>query len=229
MSQRGKTQSKAAPIAGLHHDLADTRQAIAQTAARLIAEGLTDYRAAKLKAAQALGLSDQSVLPDNAEVDTALREHNQLFAGDTQPLALHALRVAALRAMRWLDHFSPWISGPVFTGTANEFSVIELDLVGVDAKTFELFLLNEDVLYELHGGSTTGTGGGGSRGGSRDRHGRTLVQPIRYDITFDDAPVEIMLFDSQMQRLNAFPKSSIRYDRAQLAEAEARFGRKSAA
>lgn len=223
MSRRGRTQSKELPLAGLDTDLNERRQAIAQTAARLVAEGLTDYRAAKLKAAQSLGYTEQNVLPDNAEIDAALREHHQLFASETQPVVLRALREAALRTMQWLKDFSPWISGPVLTGTANEFSAIELDLIGVDAKTFELFLLNEDVIYELHGGSTTGTGAGDGRSGGKERRDRTNPQPIRYDITFDDAPVEIMLFDSQMQRLSAFPKSSVRYDRAQLAEAEQRF------
>jgi hypothetical protein len=223
MSRRDRTHSKGSASSGFDSGLDERRQAIAQTAARLVAEGLTDYRAAKLKAAQSLGYPDQNALPDNAEIDAALREHNQLFAGETQPVVLCALRKAALRTMQWLDHFSPWISGPVLTGTANEFSAIELDLVGVDAKTFELFLLNEDVLYDLHGGCTTGAGVSNGRGGGKDRRDRTNPQPIRYDITFDDAPVEITLFDSQMQRLSAFPKSSIRYDRAQLAEAEQRF------
>ena len=228
MSRRGRTHSKAPAAAGIDTGLAERRQAIAQSAARLIAEGLTDYRAAKLKAAQSLGYTDQNALPDNAEIEAALHEHNQLFAGETQPAALRALREAALRTMQWLKDFSPWISGPVLTGTANEFSAIELDLIGVDAKSFEMFLLNEDVLFELHGGSTIGTGDGERRSGGKDRRDRTNPPPIRYEITFDDAPVEITLFDSHMQRLSAFPKSSIRYDRAQLDEARERFAQESA-
>jgi hypothetical protein len=223
MSRRGRTHSKGSAPAGFDTGLAERRQAIAQCAARLVAEGLTDYRTAKLKAAQSLGYTDQSALPDNAEIEAALREHNQLFAGETQPVALRALREAALRTMQWLKDFSPWLSGPVLTGTANEFSAIELDLIGVDAKTFELFLLNEDVVYELHGGSTTGTGTGDGRADVKNRRDRTSPPPIQYHITFDDAPVEITLFESQMQRLSAFPKSSIRYDRAQLDEARERF------
>jgi hypothetical protein len=196
---------------------------IAQRAARLVAGGLTDYRAAKLKAAHSLGYTDQNALPDNVEIEAALREHNHLFAAETQPAALRALREAALRAMQWLKDFSPWISGPVLTGTAYEFSAIELDLIGVDAKSFELFLLNDDVLFELHGGSTIGTGDGERRTFGKDRRDRTSPPPIQYHITFDDAPVEITLFDSHMQRLSVFPKSSTRYDRAQLAEARRRF------
>ena len=229
MSRRDRTQAKGPASTGFDAGPDERRQAIAQTAARLIAEGLTDYRAAKLKAAQSLGYTDQNVLPDNVEIDAALREHNHLFAGDTQPVALRALREAALRTMQWLRDFSPWISGPVLTGTANEFSAIELDLIGIEAKSFELFLLNEDVIYELHGGVTTGTGAGDGRRGGKVHRDQKNPPPIRYDITFDDAPVQITLFDSQMHRLNAFPKSSIRYDRAQLDEAHERFAREAAA
>jgi hypothetical protein len=227
MSRRDRTQSKRSASVRSDSGQDEQRQAIAQTAARFVSEGLTDYRAAKLKAAHLLGYTDQNALPDNAEIEAALREHHHLFAGETQPVALRALREAALRTMQWLTDFSPWISGPVLTGTANEFSAIELDLIGVDAKSFELFLLNEDVLYELHGGVITGTGAGGVRSGGKARRDRTNTKPIRYDITFDDAPVEITLFDSHMQRLNAFPKSSIRYDRAQFDEAQQRFTRES--
>ncbi len=200
------------------------RVAVAQAAAQLIAEGLTDYRAAKQKAAKQLGLSgsDRDALPDNSEIEAALAEHHALFAADSQPVALRALREAGLRAMQWLHQFSPWISGPVLSGTANEFSAVELDLVGVDEKTFEMFLLNEDVIFELQGGSTTGTGGHAPH--RKRAAGGPADQPIRFDITFDDAPVEITLFESQNARLTAFPKTSNRYDRAQLDEARERFG-----
>jgi hypothetical protein len=197
------------------------RQAVAQAAAQLIAEGMTDYRAAKQKAAKQLGFSDRDALPDNLEIEIALREHHALFAAVTQPVALRALREAGVRAMQWLGQFSPWISGPVLTGTANEFSAVELDLIGVDEKTFEMFLLNEDVVFELHGGSTTGTGG---QSPPHKRRQAGAEPPIRFDITFDDAPVEITLFESHNARLTAFPKTSIRYDRAQLDEACERFG-----
>ncbi|MCA3000055.1 MAG: hypothetical protein ING75_15800 [Rhodocyclaceae bacterium] len=223
MRGRRRTRSKVSTSLGFDAGQAARHQTIAQAAARLVAEGLTDYRLAKLKAAHSLGYAGLNALPDNAEIEAALCQYNNLFASKTQPVALRALRGAALRAMQWLKHFSPWISGPVLTGTANEFSAIELDLIGIDAKVFEFFLLNEDVMFEIHGGSTTGMGAGDVRGEGKDRRDRPIPPPIRYDIVFDDAPVEITLFDSHMQRLSAFPKSSSRYDRAQLTEAQQRF------
>lgn len=223
MRRRSRTHSKRSTSSGLNAGQAARHHTIAQAAARLVAEGLTDYRLAKLKAARSLGYTSLNALPDNTEIEAALRQYNNMFASETQPVALRALRDAALRSMHWLKHFSPWISGPVLTGTANEFSAIELHLIGIDAKAFELFLLNEDVLFEIHGGSTTRMGAGDGRGEGKDRRDRSIPPPIRYDIVFDDAPVEITLFDSHMQRLSAFPKSSSRYDRAQLTEAQQRF------
>jgi hypothetical protein len=198
------------PTTRVRHEHGKT--SIAQTAARLIAEGLAEHHDAARKAAQQLGVGKHALLPNQIEVDQALHEHHALYSTAEQPRALAALREAAIRAMQWLRPFSPWISGPVLTGSANEFSAIELDLVGVEAKTFEMFLINDDVVFESHGGATTGTG---------------IAQAlVRNDITFDDAPVEITLFDSQSQRLSTFPKSSYRYDRAQLDEALARFSLK---
>ena len=203
-------------------DVHSRRRAIAESAARLIAEGLTDYGAAKRKAAQQLGLVEVSALPDNVEIEAALREYHALFAGQSQPRVLAALREAALRSMQWLEPFSPWISGAVLSGSANEYSAIELELIGVDAKSFEMFLLNDDVVFELHGGDTTGIGPSGHRKQGRSQATKALM-PVRYDITFDDAPVEIVLFETQSARATTFPKTSIRHERAQLAEATARF------
>jgi hypothetical protein len=194
------------------------RQDIAQRAAALIAEGLDDYHQAKLKAAKSLGVSDKQSLPDNQEIEVALREHHALFASDTQPIALQALREAALRAMQWLHTFEPWLAGSVLNGTANEFSVIQLELVGVDVKRFELFLLNEDVVFEIREHHTA------------QKRSNTFKPPraiedggYSYEITFDDAPIEITLFESHSTRQARYPRDSIRHDRAQLNDAVTQF------
>ena len=187
---------------------------IAQRAAALLAEGMDDYHAAKLKAARDLGVTGRQHLPDNHEIDAALREHHALFASDSQPHALALMRESALRAMQWLHEFSPWLSGAALNGTANEYSAISLELIGVDEKAFNLFLLNDDVEYEVR----------------QPHHGRRAqvresrnAAPVTYDITFDDIPVEITLFDSHSARQQFFPQDSIRHDRAQFDEAKKRF------
>lgn len=203
------------------HDRNNLRDSIAHAAARLIAEGLDDYHAAKVKAAKQLGITDKKTLPDNQEIEAALREHHALFNPDGQAEVLAALREAALRAMQWLAAFEPWLVGGVLNGTANEFSAIELELVGVEPKSFEMFLLKEDVEFEsrdvrsAHGRRAKDE----KSKATQSRHVHTC-----YEITFDDAPVEITLFDSHSERLALYPKESVKHDRVQLEEAERRFG-----
>ena len=56
------------------------RERIAQLAARLIAEdGMQDYGMAKRKAARQLGAPDSHSLPNNSEVEQALREYQALY------------------------------------------------------------------------------------------------------------------------------------------------------
>lgn len=92
------------------------------------AEGLTDFRAAKTKAAERLGLGRNAPLPDNAEIEAALAEHSRIFHGDAQPALVTALRTAAREMMRDLAVFQPRLAGDVLRGTATTHSVIELHL-----------------------------------------------------------------------------------------------------
>ena len=213
---------------------------IAHLTAKLIAEGLTDYHAAKLKAARQLNSLDTKCLPDNHEIEAALREYLALFAGDTQPEALAALRRVALRAMRWLqiegqryataenspererdsDHtFEPWLTGAVLNGTANEFSEIELELVGVEAKIIEFMLLNRGVEFELRERKVGNTKSSASVAGQPHTSAKTL----QFHLEFEDAPLVITLFENHAQRLAYHPRNSLRHDRASLVEATAKF------
>ncbi len=204
------------------HSQLKTRRVLAQRAAQLLAGGMDDYQAAKLKAAKQLRLSthDQNVLPDNHEIEDALRQYHALFAADVQPVALAELRETAIRAMQWLDAFSPWLSGAVLAGTASESSAIELELIGIDAKIFEFFLLNQTIEFDICEHHV----------GRRDRQNRTRSFKPRsapsgysYVLTFEDIVVEISLYDSRAERQAIYPRASIKHDRAQLAEAIKRF------
>jgi hypothetical protein len=200
------------------HDRNDLRESIAHAAARLIAEGFDDYHAAKIKAAKQLGVTDKESLPDNQAIEAALREHHAIFNPEGQAEVLAALREAALHAMQWLAPFEPWLVGGVLTGTANEYSAIELELVGVEPKTFEIFLLNENVEFDSHDVRAGRGGKSKDEKSSRSSHKHT-----RYEITFDDAPVEITIFDSHSERQALYPKESVKHERAQWEEARRRF------
>lgn len=190
----------------------ELRTSIAHSAARLIAEGLTDYRDAKQKAARQHGVTDGQTLPDNREIELALREHLALFAGTTQPRVLSLLRDTAIRVMRQLEHFSPWLVGPVLSGTATEFNEIELELIGVEPKVFEIYLLNVGVDFE-----------------HCNMHQAKRASPTRtpltakYRLIYDQVPVSIALFDQHTERQALFPLDSIRHDRARRADVERRF------
>ena len=104
-----------------------TRQVLAQEAARIIVNhGVRDYRVAKQKAAERLGVSAHGALPGNPEIEAAVAEHLQLFGGDDHADRLRLMRVAALAAMELLSEFSPRLVGPVLTGTADENSAVNL-------------------------------------------------------------------------------------------------------
>jgi len=190
----------------------DLRARVAHSAARLIAEGLTDYQAAKQKAARQHGVADYHALPDDLEIELALREHLRMFACETRPHILSALRDVALRLMLQLEPLSPWLVGAVLNGTANEFSEIELELVGVEPKIFEIYLLNAGVEFDLC--DTL-----------QRKSGSPIRMPpvIKYHLEFDGTPVSIVLYEHHAARQAAHPRDSIRHDRAQRAGAEGLF------
>lgn len=104
-----------------------TRQVLAQEAARIIVNhGVRDYRVAKQKAAERLGVNGRGALPGNSEIEAAVADHLQLFGGDEHEDRLRLMRVAALSAMELLASFTPRLVGPVLAGTADENSSVNL-------------------------------------------------------------------------------------------------------
>src|SRR5258708_9815798 len=97
---------------------ANLRRHIAYIAARLMAEdGVGDYAAAKLKAARQAGLADADLLPDNAEIEEALREYQGLYQKDEQPARLRRLREGAVKVMREFHAFRPALRRSLVSGT----------------------------------------------------------------------------------------------------------------
>jgi hypothetical protein len=129
--------------AGRHDEsrLRARRQRVAYEAARLIAQhGLQDYHLAKLKAAQALGISDDASLPRNAEVQEQLRDYQRLFQGDAQPRELRLRRDAALSAMQFFERFEPRLVGSVLDGTADTHSPVNLQVFSDDPDAVARFM-----------------------------------------------------------------------------------------
>ena len=112
------------------------RLMVAQEAARIIVnQGIRDYGLAKKKAAERLGLRGRGSLPGNAEIEQAVSEHLQLFAGDSHPDLLQTMRQAALSAMEMLSPFAPRLVGPVLNGTADANSAVNLHVFADSAES----------------------------------------------------------------------------------------------
>ncbi|HEX7718744.1 MAG TPA: hypothetical protein VF389_02960 [Woeseiaceae bacterium] len=126
------------------------RQVLAQEAARIIVEqGIRDYRVAKTKAADRLGMRERGALPGNSEIEQALGEHLQLFGRESHANLLRALRHAALSAMQLLAPFTPRLVGPVLHGTAAADCVVSLHVFSDDLETVALTLDTHHVPYRL--------------------------------------------------------------------------------
>jgi predicted nucleotidyltransferase len=129
----------------------DMRKALAQEAARIMAEhGIEDYLQAKRKAADRLGVHDVSVLPKNVEIEAALRAHQRLFGRESHDHSLMEQRRVALQTMRLLAEFNPRLVGSVLTGTATDYSDINLHLFADASETVAIRLLDIGVPHEFY-------------------------------------------------------------------------------
>jgi hypothetical protein len=120
----------------------DNRRAtVADEAARIMQEqGLNDFRIAKEKALERLGLKSAGPLPSNGEIEKALAERNRVFRGDHHLLHLRRLRESAIKIMRSLAAYYPRLVGPVLSGNATDYSAIDLHLFNDSAETVALTL-----------------------------------------------------------------------------------------
>jgi hypothetical protein len=126
------------------NDNGRAREMLAQEAARIIVDqGIRDYRVAKIKAAERLGLNTRGSLPRNAEIERAISEHLLLFGRESHADFLRLMREVALAAMELLSCFTPRLVGPVLSGTADENSAVNLHVfadspesVALELRTF---------------------------------------------------------------------------------------------
>jgi hypothetical protein len=163
------------------------RRHLAYRAARLMAEeGVTDYAYAKQKAARQAGLSDGHALPDNREIEAALREYQGLYQSEDQPRELRRLREIAVDVMRDFVAFRPVLVGSVLNGTANQFSEITIQLFADDPKAVALFLLNRRCRFE--------------EGERRVRLGDEWVDVPQFQLEVEGAPVMLSVYGTADER-----------------------------
>ena len=167
---------------------------IAYLAARLMAEdGVADYASAKQKAARQAGLSDANSLPDNNEIEEALREYQGLYQSEEQPARLRYLREVAVKVMRDFDDFRPVLVGSVLNGTAGMHSDVNLQLYTDDAKALTMFLINKRYRFE--------------EGTTSVRRGGRMEDVPRISLEIDDATVTLTVLDRDDERYAARSRS----------------------
>ncbi|HYF58117.1 MAG TPA: hypothetical protein VEA81_04090 [Burkholderiaceae bacterium] len=127
------------------------RRELAAAAAQWVADGGLDYGSAKRKAVRER-FGDKGpprgAMPDNVEIDEALREHLALF-DDDHPARVERMRRAALALMDALDDFRPHLTGAVWKGIVAEHAPIHLQLFHDDVKDVEIRLLNDGLDFEV--------------------------------------------------------------------------------
>ncbi len=129
-----RPHDKAHPYLHAQTRTRERRKQLAHEAARLMAEGgIRDYRLAKLKAAQRLGIHDDASLPRNREIEDALREYQRLFLRTDQAVEVRRRREAALNALAFFRDFDPRLVGATLEGTADANSDVALHLHCDDA------------------------------------------------------------------------------------------------
>jgi len=127
----------------------DMRRRIAHAAARILSEdGSLDYGSAKRKAARQLGAPDSGNLPDNQQIEEALRSYQALYRADETREQLALLRQVAIEYMERLADFDPHLTGPVLNGTAGRHAGINLQLFTDQQKEVEFLLMGLGTPYQ---------------------------------------------------------------------------------
>lgn len=127
----------------------EMRRRIAHAAARILAEdGSLDYGSAKRKAARQLGAPDSGSLPDNQQIEDALRSYQALYQADETREQLTRLRNLAIEYMEKLAEFDPHLTGAVLNGTAGPHTDINLQLFTDNQKDVEFLLMRQTLPYQ---------------------------------------------------------------------------------
>jgi hypothetical protein len=183
-----------------------TRARIAAAAARLMAEdGIDNFALAKRKAAKQLGVLESQSLPGNDEIEAELRAYLALYQAEEHPQRVAELREIALDAMRTLERFNPYLTGPVLKGIAGPYAEIELQLFPDSVKDVEIFLLDRNIAYTTYEGK---------RYAGDRAHAMSVLM-----LAWRGVPLRLSIFDPRDERLALKTSQAGRVaDRAGIAE-----------
>lgn len=125
------------------------RLQVAAEAARILAEkGAGDFGMAKKKAAARLAIDSKTGLPTNEEVEQALKDHLQIFQSKTLAERVAKHRRIAVKAMEFLEVFSPRAVGNIVTGIIPPHSAVQLHVRADDPEQVALTLIHNDIPFD---------------------------------------------------------------------------------
>jgi len=171
------------------------RQRLAVEAARIMSEeSITDFHAAKCKAAKRLGITDEQNMPRNIEIELALKEYQTIFRPEQQAVELRSLRKTAIDIMNLLRDLSPRLVGPVLRGTADHYSAINIHLFTDNSQTLDWLLIEHHIPFTIN---------------EREYHfnGHELKRYPLYLVEDDEAKVELTVFPEK--GIRQAPKSPL--------------------
>ncbi len=126
------------------------RSRVVQEAARIICEdGLSDYRLAKQKAIDRLGLGFGTPMPSNADIHEAVIQYQRLFGGRAYADRLTQMRQTAVKAMQMLGEFQPRLVGAVATGATTDAHNVQLHCFADKPEQIDWLLQARSIPFEV--------------------------------------------------------------------------------
>ena len=188
---------------------AHARRAIAARAARVMAEdSVSDFGAAKRKAARQLGYADNEGLPSNDEVEAELRAYQLLYQNQEQRERLDLLRAAAVELMREFATHLPHLTGAVWNGTAGRDTGLQIDLFTDAPKAVEIKLLDQNIVYRVD---------------EKPHFNAALTRKVtQLEFAWNDVAVRLALYGADDLRGALIPGGSGQAQRGNLAAVESR-------
>ena len=126
----------------------NARLGAARESARLICEqGINDYRLAKDKALERLGMQ-RGPAPSNQEVADCVAEQLALFEAQESQERLQRMRAIALKAMALCAPFQPRAAGAIVNGLATARSPVQLHLFCAFDEQVDLHLGDNQIPFD---------------------------------------------------------------------------------
>lgn len=123
---------------------------VVHEAARIICEdGLSDYRLAKQKAIERLGLGFGTPMPSNSDIQAAVIQYQRLFGGQAYAERLTRMRQTAVKAMRMLSDFQPRLVGAVASGATTDGHHVQLHCFADKPEQIDVLLEERGIVFEV--------------------------------------------------------------------------------